>query len=767
MIKLVKKNFFLLLLLTGILFFFKETFISILLPIPSDTIVGLYHPFLDMYAKISPSGVPFKNFLITDPVRQIIPWKSLVVESISSGALPLWNPYEMAGKPLLANFQSGVFYPFNILLFLKPFFLSWTLFIILQAVLSGIFLFSYLKNLRLDSRASLFGAISFVFSGFSIAWLEWGNILHTALWLPLVLLSTDKIFEHSKEISNSKYQIVNIHIKNKKLLIWFLILLFASVSSFFAGHLQIFFYLSVFSVAYFIFRWLENKKIFNILYVFLIFIILFLILTSIQWVPTLQFIGLSARSIDQNPLSVEGWFIPWQQLVQFLVPDFFGNPATLNYWGVWNYAEFIGYIGVIGLLLAFCSILSKYKKETIFFFGAIIVSLLFSLPTLIAKLPFDLSIPFLSYAQPTRLIFIISFAFSILAAFGFDYLIAGKKLNRKVIIGTAVVFIALFLTAWVVVLGKIDLKIVAEDLMVAKRNLIFPSGILAIGVVLILGIIFIKETMARNLLIFLLLGLSFYDVYRFGTKFTPFTTPDYFYPKTSVINFLLKDKELFRIAASDLRILPPNFSTYYKISSIEGYDPLYLLSYAELIAASEREDHSIKPPYGFNRIITPHNINSKIIDLLNVKYVIALEELDSPKFKKVFQEGQTRVYENKNVLARAFFVEKTVVGDNKNSAIKMMFEQDLARVAIINKNDFGKQNFTVGNARITDYSANKIVVETSNEGDGFLILTDAYYPTWHVKINEKENTIYRADHVFRGIYVPAGRNTIVFYNSIF
>ena len=206
-IKYIHKSLFLLLFVFGVLFFFKETLIAGLLPIPSDTIVGLYHPYLDMLAKVSPAGVPFKNFLITDPVRQIIPWKELSIDLLSRLELPLWNPYEMAGKPHFANFQSSAFYPLNILLFVRPFYLSWSIFIMIQPLLAGIFIFLYLKNLKFEERACLLGAISFAFGGFSIAWLEWGNVIHTALWLPLILFSIDKIV--SQEISNFKFQISN------------------------------------------------------------------------------------------------------------------------------------------------------------------------------------------------------------------------------------------------------------------------------------------------------------------------------------------------------------------------------------------------------------------------------------------------------------------------------------------------------------------------------------------------------------------------------
>src|SRR5438874_2092169 len=127
MVNFFRKNLFLLLIVFSVLFFFQKTIVSGLLPIPSDTIVGLYHPFRDLYAKDYPRGIPFKNFLITDPVRQTYPWKNLVIEAEKKLNLPLWNPYNFSGTPLLANFQSGTFYPFNILYFFMGFNDAWTI----------------------------------------------------------------------------------------------------------------------------------------------------------------------------------------------------------------------------------------------------------------------------------------------------------------------------------------------------------------------------------------------------------------------------------------------------------------------------------------------------------------------------------------------------------------------------------------------------------------------------------------------------------------
>ncbi|KKQ34132.1 MAG: hypothetical protein US51_C0052G0002 [Microgenomates group bacterium GW2011_GWA2_37_6] len=429
MINVLKKHFFFIFLILAVAFFFSKT-LSGMLPVPSDTIVGLYHPFRDLYAKDYSNGIPFKNFLITDPVRQIYPWKELSVELLSKFEIPTWNPYEMAGKPLLGNFQSSPFYPLNIILFINPFYLGWSIFIILQILLSTIFTYLFLKNLKLEKSASVLGAVAFSFSGFVVSWFEWGNVIHTVLWLPLILLSIDKVFEFSREISNIKDLISNIHIKYKKLFVWFVVLLFSSVSSFLAGHLQTFFYLFIFSFAYLIFRWLEFGKRLNTLILFAICYLIFAIITSVQWIPTLQFINLSARGVDLS-WQTPGWFIPWQHLIQFIFPDFFGNPTTLNYFGVWNYAEFVGYIGIIPILFAIYSLFLSKLKDKYFFLGGFIVAIILALPNPIAQIPFKLGIPLLSSSQPTRLISIASFSLAVLGAIGFDHFLKNKEKGLK------------------------------------------------------------------------------------------------------------------------------------------------------------------------------------------------------------------------------------------------------------------------------------------------------------------------------------------------
>lgn len=513
-----------------------------------------------------------------------------------------------------------------------------------------------------------------------------------------------------------------------------------------------------------------EHNFFNVLYAFLIFAILFLIFTLPQALPVFQFINLSARSLDvyQEWLK-QGWFIPWNHLIQFLEPDFFGNTATLNYWGTWNYGEMVGYVGVLGLILTVLSLFGKKSKEILFFAGVIIAALIFATPNFIAQIPFSLSIPFLSTSQPTRLIFLIDFSLCILMSFGFNNMLKAKIHNNAIFV-TLGIFVLVFAALWLTALGKINFNITTENLIVVKRNLIFPSIIFMLGASAILIYTLVEEELTRDFLTIAIIGICMFDLFRFGQKFTPFTNQSYFYPSTKVIEFLQKQKGIFRIAATDSRILAPNIATYYRLQSIEGYDPLYLKSYAELIASSERADYSITPPFGFNRIITPHNMKSPIINLLNVKYVLSFADLDTKQFKKVYEEGQTKVFENKDVLPRAFFVNKTITAMDDDPAVKIMFQNHLGNTAIVVEglltNNF-INNFKVGSVSNIMYSASKVIYQTNNIGMGFLVLTDSFYPTWHATVDGNPTKIYRTDMNFRGIVVPAGNHIIEFTDSLF
>ena len=43
-----------------------------------------------------------------------------------------------------------------------------------------------------------------------------------------------------------------------------------------------------------------------------------------------------------------------------------------------------------------------------------------------------------------------------------------------------------------------------------------------------------------------------------------------------------------------------------------------------------------------------------------------------------------------------------------------------------------------------------------------MFLSDTYYPGWIVRVDGKEDTIYRANYAFRAVRVPEGEHEVVF-----
>lgn len=764
-----------------IVFIFSFSFISKkLLPIPADNIVGLYNPFIDYYRGIYPRGFPYKNYLLTDPIKEGYPWRNLAIKMEKKLELPIWNPYSFSGTPLLANFSSAAFYPINIVFFLFPFPQGWSILVLLQPALAGIFLYLFFRNLKLSILSCILGAVAFEFCGFSTSWLEWGTLVQTGLWLPLILLSIDKIFEYLKKSEVWKIPLINLSLK--KIFIWNVIFITAFASSFLAGFLQIFFYVLLISILYFILRFIKNKDKKALKYLLFNFsIILFLI--AIQLIPTIQFISLSGRSLDQaNWQNNPGWFVPWKHLIQFISPDFFGNPATLNYWGAFNYGEFVGYIGIFPLLMAFTAMLYGRNAVVVRFFTFLFFfSMIFALPTGISQIPFILKIPYLSTSQPTRLIFIADFSLAVLAAYGFDYFITYKKK----ILYPIFFFAFLFLAIWLIVIIGQDLS---SQMPIARRNMYLPTALFAsFSLILLLlayprlqNITHTKFLFGRknSSAIFLLLAISLtaLELIRFSLKFNPFTPESFLYPQTKTILFLQKNLGLSRIMTDDSPTLPPNLSIMYKIQGVEGYDSLYLKRYAQFITALERNKPDILPPFPFARIIIPHNIDSKLTDFLGVKYFISRSKSASKKIKKVFTEGKTVVYNNPLAFPRAFFVNNTECLLEKEEVIKKMFDPktNLRITAFIEEKCSNlPTNWSKGKVTEVTYSENNILLETENPKEGFLVLVDSYYPTWKAKIYNhdtdsiQKTKIFLTDFAFRGISVPKGKNTITFSVNLF
>jgi hypothetical protein len=703
---------FIILFITVGIFFFPF-FAEHKLPVPSDALVGLYHPWRDLYADEYPRGMPFKNFLITDPIRQQIPWRKIAIDELKQGRLPLWNPYSFAGTPLLGNIQSGALYPFNIVFFLFSFPIAWSILIMLQPLLAGIFLYVYLLSKKLHPWACSISSIAWAFSGFSIAWLTWGTIVHTALWLPLILFCIDK---------------------GKRSIFRLLLLGIILSCSFFAGHTQIFLYCFLCALGYAVFR---KKTGF-----FIVSALIFGGITFFQWKEVYSLLIHSSRVVEANLMAKEGWFMPWQHLIQFVIPDFFGNPATLNYWGTWNYAELVGYIGILPLFFAFTGLRSHgflEKKYWVFILG---VSLLLLLPTPLAKLPYHYQIPFFSALQPTRLLVLVIFSLVILSAYGFHTMFEKKELSLAFPLG---IFICIFSVAGVIAMYL--------DLNVSLRNMVFPLVIFLTGSV---ALLFRKRQKFQIIIIGSIFVLVAFDMLRFGRKFTPFTDISYFFPNTKILSFLQSQEKPFRVLAADDRILPPNTASYYGIEMASGYDPLYSKYFEAILSA---HNGGAK----FNRILVPSLAFTSVFDLFQIRYVLTYGPHESPNLSFVMNEGDTYVYEVVSSLPRFYFVKEVIEASSMEDSVKRLFEDiNLKNQAVILGNVTISSDSLKKQERVfvKQYDSSEIILEATAILPRYLVILNSYFPGWQAYINGSKVKMFQTNGSFMGLVVPEGTHTI-------
>ena len=55
-----------------------------------------------------------------------------------------------------------------------------------------------------------------------------------------------------------------------------------------------------------------------------------------------------------------------------------------------------------------------------------------------------------------------------------------------------------------------------------------------------------------------------------------------------------------------------------------------------------------------------------------------------------------------------------------------------------------------------------MTLQTEQNGDGFLVLLDSSFPGWSVKVDEKEDHVYRGNYFYRTVKLGPGKHTVEF-----
>lgn len=382
----------------------------------------------------------------------------------------------------------------------------------------------------------------------------------------------------------------------------------------------------------------------------------------------------------------------------------------------------------VGFLTLFLCLFSFLKRNKISLFFALAASLFFfSANAHISNIISRIMPLFRSVRLEQEVVFpIVSFSSAIIAGIGFDNLFENFLFKQEVFRG---------LHSYKKVLRILVVVIITADLFMVGRNKLLT-----------------------------LLGDA-----------------KYCYFKTQATDFLVRDKELYRVMrmASDKPrkcfhddILSSNTQMVYGIYDAQGYLSFLLQRYGEFMNHIEPGIYINEP--GENFICGLNNtesLNSRLIDLANVKYILSAREIKNNRFSLVYDK-EFKIYLNKNVLPRAFLVPRAkLIKDPKQILGYMGSDEFESEKEVILEEEpslrIPSRSIISTNSRvlIERYEAERVVLNITADCDGWLVLSDTYYPGWKAYVDDKTVRIYNADYVFRAVEIKKGKHKVTFNYS--
>ena len=101
--------------------------------------------------------------------------------------LPLWNPYNNAGIPFLAQWNTLVLYPLSLVYLLLPLPWSLNLFCLGHLVLAGAGMARFARSLTGEPLSGIVAGAAFAFSAFTLNCLVWPHMIAALGWMPWVI----------------------------------------------------------------------------------------------------------------------------------------------------------------------------------------------------------------------------------------------------------------------------------------------------------------------------------------------------------------------------------------------------------------------------------------------------------------------------------------------------------------------------------------------------------------------------------------------------
>jgi hypothetical protein len=212
-----------------------------------------------------------------------------------------------------------------------------------------------------------------------------------------------------------------------------------------------------------------------------------------------------------------------------------------------------------------------------------------------------------------------------------------------------------------------------------------------------------------------------------------------------------------------------------ELQNVQGYNPTHIARYDEYMATL---NEGYEQNYHFIDVFN-EGLGSPLVDLLNVRYIIvpAQPSQEDPEgtqqFEQfgsthptVYEDEKTKVLENREALPRAWIVHSAQqVGSEKEALDLLSSSQvDPKQTALLEEEPseemFQPSDASTDQAEVTEYEANQVQVRTSVEAPGLLVLSEVYYPSWKAYVDGRPAPVHVADGLLRSVAIPAGEHTV-------
>ena len=699
--------------------------------------------------------------------------QGIKMEEDKNGEYPLWLPWVFSGLPSVHSFQniSEFYFPNFMVDVFKTLGLPTFWNYVFHFILAGLGMFLLIKQIGLTNLSSFYGAISFVLMPYLITMVVHGHgsQMMTACWIPWVIWAVCKIY--------SNPSIIGLGILG--LVVGFQLQ---------RAHVQIAYYtwmaagLLIFILLYNCFK----NYIFKFKSFFYIFSGLFLglCMSFSIYFPALNYAPHSIRGASSGGgASFEyatAWSFSFGEIATFFIPSYYGF-GGITYWGNMPFTDYPNYMGIIVLTLALIG--SYFYKSNIkwYFLITSFFALLLSFGKnfFIYELFYNYFPYFNKFRVPVMFLILVQFSVSILAAMGLDYII--KSLNCKsntdknlvnskniplyILLGS-ILLIIIYLR--IIINFNSDFESNVHPLLLQLRlNMINTDMITSIIFILVISSAFLfaqKKWISYKNFAIILVSCSILDLCIVDTQIIEPSKDSYrkstlinnsfksnYLRSDEVIKYLKSDTSFYRILPLGSNLSGENRWSAFGIESILGYHPAKLYRY-----------NLFK-----EKVLW---LQKGILQMLNIKYIISIEDFDHPSFEKVFSGSlfnkgnyvTASVYRFKNSIPRVFFTQEVKRVVSLEDQIKDLKHKDFdpIKTTLIESDIRAVEYSTNSEVNISHWSPNKIEIEVNTQANQFLVLSEIYYPNGWEITSHPAWEIYPVNMILRGLYIPKGVHQI-------